>query len=360
MGCTLSFPDPGATPEASAGRITGAVVLPDGYDDALLARGHVEAQAPAEAPVLASIGADGAFELDGLAPGVYAVAARVPGFGGGVPEVTVREDEATDVGDILLRVTAEGFAVGRATRSGADRHEGIVVSAQATAAAAVTDTAGDYRLGLPPGRHVLRFDAEGYGQIEQTVDLVADADTPVGPVELTAEPGRISGSVTVPPDLPRDATLAGVEVILEREGAEPRIESAADGTFAFETVPTGAYTVRATHPDLVDTDPQAVVVGPAASVSVGALVLRRVDDRSLWGEVRGVARLEGVSEGGHGDIRVDVEGAAFTTTTNGDGAWSLPLPPLEAGYRIVARFEGYAEASWSVESLAERELVELE
>jgi hypothetical protein len=106
---------------------------------------------------------------------------------------------------------------------------------------------GDYHRLIDPGRYLLVFECSGH--MTEAVQALA----PPGPatrVDVTLEPERglsatLAGTVRLEGG---GAAVAGATVELLYPGGEPAVVTAADGRFAFSSLPEGARVVRVSAP----------------------------------------------------------------------------------------------------------------
>jgi hypothetical protein len=199
--------------------------------------------APREEQAFAATDATGALRVDGLAPGVHAVAVeaegRHPVLLAGValpraePLVVVLEGLGTIEGVALL---ADGrpAAGARVLAAGAE-HEG----------AAAADAAGAFRVSVPAGSYrVVAADGRAAGSSAQPVAVAAGAATRgvalrLGPA--SAIEGTVSASGT-------GAPVAGAEVAIlphETGAIAARTAAGPDGRFRVEGLAPGAWDLRA-------------------------------------------------------------------------------------------------------------------
>lgn len=161
-------------------------------------------------------------------------------------------------------------------------------------------------------------------------------------------PGAISGSLTLPEGYAASA-LEAARVTLRalQADATPRTtDLASDGAFAFDDVPAGPYRLEAALDGFV---PVVLIVDVpiGGTTRLGALPLEPASAEATASGVRGVARLQGAPDGGHGDIAIEAVGTPYTARTTSDGTFALDLPP--AAYTLRAGHPGYGAQMFDVQ-----------
>lgn len=144
---------------------------------------------------------------------------------------------------------APGIVKGYAFYPDRQDHSGILVRVVDPPLQAITDAAGLYLLSsVPPGMRTLRAEAEGYAPFEMV-------DLSVSPGELTQAP-RIQLPVSGAAQDSSEVSRIYGQVLLADKGEQPGIPVALegtnftaitgrDGTFVFNSVPSGGYVVIA-------------------------------------------------------------------------------------------------------------------
>jgi hypothetical protein len=136
------------------------------------------------------------------------------------------------LGTLHGRVTLAGAATGNA---------GVFVYASGTAASALSDDSGGYRLeGVPVAQTVVRATRLGYRPGEAPAQVVYATDTAVPEIDLTVDPGGGTSSVSGVATRVGQTSHAGTRVSLPGSGA-PDAVTAADGSFTLQSVVGGTY-----------------------------------------------------------------------------------------------------------------------
>jgi hypothetical protein len=296
--------------------------------------GFAPPSAPAEETALASSGDGGAFRVDGLAPGTYAVAVDAAGYHPVLRRVPVPAEPLAVAMEPLGRVAGIVLLDGRPAAGAAVRAASADHGATATAGAdgrfALSAPAGSYRLHAALGDR-----AASAGPIAVAAGESARA------VELRLGPAAaIEGEVV----LARSGRpVPGAEVVLlphETGEVAARARADAAGRFRIEGLPPDAFDARATAPGTSPALAAAVTLAPGgrfplrlALAGTGSAegTVTDLAGRALAGvRVQVVQRADGLA------------GAAPLEARSGfDGSWRIA--GVEVGRaEIVARQDGVA------------------
>ncbi|MFW0779053.1 carboxypeptidase regulatory-like domain-containing protein [Rossellomorea marisflavi] len=206
---------------------------------------------------------DGQYVLGNLAPGVYTVVASAVDFQTNSATVQVFPN-LTTVGNVAL-LPNPGSIFGTVTSSiGSTPIGGAVVSVLNSSGQLVTsvltDIAGNFTVsGLAPDQYTLSVLSPDFQNRSVGAIVVSGVTTPVA-VQLIPDPGSITGLVT--PAVPntilqlRDSN----NVFIDSFAANP------DGTFSFNNLAPGVYTVTASAPNYSSAQAGAVVVSGETDV----------------------------------------------------------------------------------------------
>jgi protocatechuate 3,4-dioxygenase beta subunit len=220
--------------------------------------------------------ADGRFEIQGLAPGTYAVTASHPDWTEGTTTTTVEPgDEGADVELRLGQGGTVGGVVVSAGRPAAGASVALELSgSEATpfggdSRSATSDSAGRFRFErLTPGRYAVT--ASLSGQTSSPVEAVLIGPEGAQDVTLQLDGGaRISGVVSGLPESSR----SGVMIMASGpEGFVASSQTGTDGAFEILGVPAGSTVLRATAGDFVTgsrtaTDLVEIVAGQAEAIA---------------------------------------------------------------------------------------------
>jgi hypothetical protein len=262
--------------DGSPAVVSGSVVI-DGESDA--SGVQVALAGPTSASTVT--GADGVFRFEGLVSnGRYAVLATA---GGTVEETLSTGANAGDPELAPLVFHAAGSLSGRVTRAGADRgNGGIVVSAQGSSGAALSDDSGEFVItGLRPGSYQLDALAGGFVPGSASGLMVRRGEvTPVPQIDLMPAP---SGP-PAPADLHGLTRLAGLPasagVTVTLGNTSLNTTTAADGSFVLADPPSGAFSISFDFGAYHETIPQVLALPGAGGFYVGD-VLSPLDGSTL-------------------------------------------------------------------------------
>lgn len=234
----------------------------------------------------ATSGSVGRWEVDGLStPSTYLVTASSDTLGAQSALATLPAAGSRTV-NLTLRAgvaTLAGLVSGRDARGGQGGLGGVRVTARAgdverSATTVTGDRRGTFVLpGLPvPGRYTLTFEADGYSTQTRRVDLTAGGLDEL-PVTLASIGGTVNGTA-------RDETGAGVAAagltLTGTAGTFKTMSSSdATGTYRFDGIPAGEYTLVAEAFGHEPASAQVTVVGSRPATA--ELVLRTLEGDGL-------------------------------------------------------------------------------
>lgn len=315
---------------AVSGRVTGpdgrpvparvaAVPLLDG------ARG---AGAPAEETASAGAGPDGAFRVEGLAPGTYALRVEAPGL----HPLLVPRVAAPRAGPLELQLERLGALSGEVLGADGRPAAGALVRAASAdhAAEAVTGADGRFELSVPGGGYQL-VAARGDEAAALATGLALAPGGAARGLSLRLSPagtldGRVVGSGR--------AAVPGAQVALRRHGAGAMLARAladAEGRFRIAGLAPGAWDVLVAGPGLSPGRAEGVTLGSGQRFP-------------LTVALAGLGVVEGVVTDPRGQ---PLANARVRVVSRGDGlAGALPLEArtdFEGRYRLAAVEVGRAE-----------------
>ena len=341
-------------------RVSGTVVLEGSEDPQALLGVELGLYTPGsdEAVRTASPSLEGAFLLSDVPAGVYALRASRTGFSSTeVAPLVLAPGVSAQVGEVRLTPddrTGRVSGVARILGAADGEHGGILVEAQGSPYATLTSSAGSWALALPARAdgYTLVFSKPGFSvETLAVANLAPGAQLELAEVALVGQPARISGGVVLEGSVD-PADLQGVQVSLIPAGADEPAQTrhpALDGSFLFESVPAGSYTVRATRTGFAAAQVALLEVAPGDDIDLGAL---RLPQDLRTGVLRGLAQVLDAPAGAHGGILVEAEGTARATLTTSQGAWELELPARADGYTLAFSKAGHSVERLEVASLA--------
>ncbi len=345
--------------QQAASSVEGVLELPEGYEASLFARFRVGLRPLAEGAVVeAEVAETGRFVFDPVTAGAYQLSFTTPGFVPPDRAFQVEIGQPFDLGTLPLEPLSadeSGWVRGVVRLAGAPdgQHGGSTVEAVGTPISARTTSDGRFELALPTARYDLRFLHPGYTeQVREGVEVFAgEAVGLPEPIVLQGAPGRVRGRLTLEPGFEDAERLRAATVALfAPDGEEAAFDggpSDDDGRFLLDGVPAGTWRQVAvadgTHPET-----RFVELGVGRDVDLGTIELRGLPTD---GRLQGRATLLGAGPTGHAEIRVEVEGAHFTTSTRSDGTWALDVPARDGGYSLRFSYPGYASQSVDTEAV---------
>ncbi|KML32346.1 carboxypeptidase regulatory-like domain-containing protein [Rossellomorea marisflavi] len=208
-------------------------------------------------------GTDGQYLVGNLAPGFYTVVASAPDFQTNSATVQVFPNQ-TATGNVALMPNPGSVfgtitsSIGSAPIGGATvsilNNSGILITS------VLTDPSGNFTVtGLAPDQYTISVIAPDFQNGSVGAAVVSGITTPVA-VQLVPNPGSIVGSVT--PAVPN--TLIQLRdsnnIFIDSFVANP------DGTFSFNNLAPGVYTVTASAPNFSSAQAGATVVSGGTAV----------------------------------------------------------------------------------------------
>ncbi len=290
---------------------------------------------------------DGSFEIVGVPPGTYSLQLALAGY---VPQsvngVAVVAGQTTQLAAIALQAapppsSSTGSVAGRALLDGAQSgNGGIHVYVPGTSFVAFTDDSGAFVIdGAPPGTYAIDAEMSGYVTAEQSgVEVIAGQTIELGSLELQPEPAA-TGSVTGVATLAGASDFAGISVYLL--GTAQVARTASDGSYRFDQVSAGTWSLLFSEPGYTDAEISGVVVGVGTNAGVPAVSLAASPIvPSGYGQIFGRVTRAGAALGNLG-IAVYLEDTQLMTVTDDTGAFELSQV-LPGTYRLDASAIGYA------------------
>ncbi|HEY4221744.1 MAG TPA: carboxypeptidase regulatory-like domain-containing protein, partial [Myxococcota bacterium] len=311
----------------SAGPVTGAVV--------------------AIGSSTATTKADGAFALTGIAPGVVTLTATqaahqdvardlilVAGDDRTVDvTLTSLSDSASPDAGHISGVARKGDQVGAASPD----FSGIDVAIQALGVHVSTAVDGTYALTVAAGSYELVYSAvDNVTQLKTGVDVSAGETTSVDVVTLAANPGSVSGVVTLEPLIPGVAVHGGVQVSIESTS----VTTGDDDNYSITGLASGVKVLRFSKEGYEQAERTVeIVAGVLQAVDAVQLALSR-------GSVAGFVKLTGLVDSSGVTITLNGASGTFAGVSAPDG--SFVVTGLPAGvYNVAASKAGFNTASSS-------------
>jgi putative cell wall-binding protein len=325
-------------------RITGTVGLTNGESPA---GATVTVSRNGSVAARRTVGADGAFDMAGLAAGTYLVNGAL--LGNGNDQVTVKDARLGQTYPVTLRLLSPGVVSGTVTSSDSGEPlEGITVVRFDESAS--TDSAGRYAItGATIGSYPVTFtDPKGeFVEFTTAPVTVATAQT-VGAVDAALVPAAVITGTTRTPD---GAPLGGVRVTSPQFDTDLSGISDFEGHYRIGGVPAGTYTLVGTPVEQPATSSSLETTGPTITVTSGEQ--RGAVDFALdsFGPVEGTLTRADPVEGDITQFNVTYvaldenfpeDGTAFRRTAHPDatGHYEIGLPPGRYLIRISPPYDG--------------------
>ncbi len=282
---------------------------------------------------------DGSYAFDDVIDGGYAVSATVRSTVEGTRSALVVANGPAVLPDLVF--TPAGGVTGRATRGGGNvGNAGILVTVEGTSALGVTDDAGDYHIDLvATGTYDVHAETTGFHAATAPGQVVRwDQITHVPEIDLVIGPGH--------------AALRGVAQLFGKSdhhgtlvtvlGTGLSTTTAADGSWAFENVPEGTYTVTFVNGAYAESVPEVV----ALAGSDGFVI-----DESLYALPRSpltlyrARRIESTPSIHYGFV-LSPDGRRLVYANNAATGAKVKMVPLD-GSAVIALADGTIDEGYS-------------
>lgn len=284
--------------------------------------------------------ADGAFRLQGIAPGTHPIRLTLTGYAEAVRTGVIDAGQPADLGIISLSALADRSIVTGIVTDAANGQALSGASVALAGATAITDAAGAYRLVATPGVFPITVSAPGFQDVTVTATLAAGATLTFSPGLLTASgsPPTTTELTGIVVDANTGLALADVDVALS--GSALKTVTDAVGGFSLKDLTPGALALDLT---LAGYQSAHVTLTVAAGTShLGTLRLPSLTGSGNDGIVTG-----SVTDAAHGTplagAHVKLSGTGtLEAVTNALGAYRLIAP---AGtYTLSASAPGFQNA----------------
>lgn len=289
---------------------------------------------------------NGDFSFAGMKPGEYMISISKTGYRSVTLEtVNVVESNSITLDSVDVKI-AKGYISGIAKLEGWTDYSGIKVELLGTDYAAETDSDGTYTFEVPSGNYPggLRFSKEDFELTShaKTITVLTDSTYGVEEYILTCQKASITGRVDV---LGTDDE-SGVKVSLV--GTEYSAVTGSDGTFTFDHVILGKYTLRLERENANIVN-KAIELDPCPSLDVG--ICEVIPNSS---SLTGYARLDGLTD--HKGIKVTVRPqdsslATLETETDSNGYFYIGNVISTGTYDVIFSKEGWDSRSVNVSNL---------
>ncbi len=290
---------------------------------------------------------DGTFSKTDVAVGTYTVSAGKADYLTTTLErtYTVEPSLATEIKDTIVLTSRYADIAGKVSYTDKEDSSNISVTIEddkgGTLGTVVTGETGSYSFKVESGTYYIRANAQGYFESSKVVNVVSGNDYIVELESIKSMYGSVSGKVLKS----NGDAVEGATIRLEsNNGMAYNVSSLADGSFLFENVPIGDYSVSVSKLEF-----QTVILPLKCSVesskitTIDAVVLT-----SEYAEINGAVGYSDRTE--PSGILVTIEDSSGRTidsfTIGSDGTFSFRV---SAGtFAIKANADGYAETSKSI------------
>ena len=289
---------------------------------------------------------NGDFSSAGMKPGEYMISISKTGYRSVTLEtVNVVESSSITLDYVDVKI-AKGYISGIAKLEGWTDYSGIKVELLGTDYVAETDSDGTYTFEVPSGNYPggLRFSKEDFELTShaKTITVLTDSTYGVEEYILTCQKASITGRVDV---LGTDDE-SGVKVSLV--GTEYSAVTGSDGTFTFDHVILGKYTLRLERENANIVN-KAIELDPCPSLDVG--ICEVIPNSS---SLTGYARLDGLTD--HKGIKVtvrpqDASLATLETETDSNGYFYIGNVISTGTYDVIFSKEGWDSQEIGVSGL---------
>ncbi|MGZ4878149.1 MAG: carboxypeptidase regulatory-like domain-containing protein [Candidatus Angelobacter sp.] len=228
---------------------------------------------------------------------------------------------------ISSTVAAVGTVTGKVTNTAGAPISGASVSSGGNGA--ITGADGGYTLQVPGGASTLTAALAGYQSASESVTVTAGGSTQANPLQIQPiNPGNVTGSVA-------DGNGSGLAATVSAAGLSTT--SGQDGSYAFNNLPSGQTTIKAS---LTGYQPGSAVVSVVAAATTAAPAITLV---SGSGAISGTVK----SSAGAAIAGASVGYGGGTATTDASGNYTLTGIPVGT-IQLVASAQGFQSATQNV------------
>jgi alpha-tubulin suppressor-like RCC1 family protein len=304
---------PEVTLELERGDLSGVAIVEDGDEDAQIQVALVGSTHSA------TVGTDGNWLIEDVAPGAYLLECSVIGtlaarYQAQEAAVTVVANQVAQIPAITVQV-ARGHLTGQVTLENETLHTGIAIEVDGEGISVLTNAAGVFSLeNLPVGSYTLSLTKENYiAQSLAGINVVVGETTDLGSYELLIQRSTLSGTAIL--DDGTDHT--GIEISLIGESYSATTD--ASGAWTINDVPPGIYNLLASYSGYASDAAYGFYVGPGESALVPSFELSR-----KRGVVNGRVLLEDSQD--NSGVTVHLMGSSFVTSSDSAGDYSFSVP----------------------------------
>ena len=290
---------------------------------------------------------DGTFSKTDVAVGTYTVSAGKADFlTTTFPQTyTVESSLVTEIKDDIVLTSRYANIEGRVQYADKEDASNISVTIEddkgRTLGTVVTGGTGSYSFKVESGTYYIRANAQGYFESSKVVNVVSGNEYVVEFEDLKSMYGSVYGKILTS----NGSAVEGATIRLEsNDGKAYTVSSLADGSFLFENVPIGDYSVSVSKLEFQTVAlPLKYSVESSKRTAIDAVVLT-----SEYADINGFVKYSDRTD--HSGILVTIEDSTEKTidsfTVGSDGTFSFRV---SAGtFAIKANADGYAGTSKSI------------
>ena len=291
-------------------------------------------------------GADGSFLVQGIAPGTYSVGFTLAGYIDADRTGSLNAGQQVDLGTVGMTAAQDVAIVAGVVTSAANNQPlaGVAVTLSGSSnATTLTDTAGAYRLVVPPGSFTVMVSAPGFLDATATAILTAGSTLTLSPglaAASSAPPSTTSVYGTVV-DASTGQPLTGVDVAVS--GGTIRTVSDASGTFSLVNLASDTWELDLSLAGY--SGAHITLSAPAGVSNLGIIRLPSLSGSTSDGIVTG-----SVTDAANGNpiagAHITLTGSAtVSAVTNALGAYRIAAP--SGAITITASAPGFLDATGS-------------
>ncbi len=232
-----------------------------------------------------------------------------------------------------------GTVFGKIFKQNNTHHANIVVEALGTGFRSITNAEGEFDLTAPEGTYTVSFSCPGFRTHTQEHVVFTTGQRTLlqeTPLMLEATLGTVQGLAALE-GVP-SGSFEGVSITLEPSNLTTH--TTPNGSFLFDGIPEGIYTLAFSHPSYGTQTLTGIAVqaGAATQVPWVFLTLAR-------GHVTGRVLLQNTTD--HKGVELFLEGTSLTTLSLSDGRFAFQYVPVGT-YVLRARKAGYMGVSQEI------------
>lgn len=280
---------------------------------------------------------EGDYTLAGMKPGEYQIVISYTGYRTEtLPTVNVVSSTVTTIAETKMSIN-RGTITGVAKLDGRSSSEGIKVEllrGSSVYETTTTDESGNYSLYVPQGNYTgVRYSYTDYAStsIAKDIALFADNYVSMGNETLTATHNSVYGTVDV---LTTDDESA-VTISFDNVTTIEKVVTEAGGSFQFDHVPVGSYTLRFQRQDCSD------ITIPVEVKAADGINLGKVEITPNTATIKGKVNLENGTSLANVKVSVDLGTKVLETLTDDSGRYEIGGVSIADEYTV-----SYSKKGW--------------